>query len=127
MQTDAASDAQTEFFESVDTRVLLLNVEYKAGSLSYVTLLSSDEKEDVGKELVLKGFTFVDRKRDKRFQKLLNDYLTAQESAKKSRVSIYMIYLFLIEFGMVNGILNAKNINIIFYDIMGLNDIEYVN
>lgn len=87
VQTEAARDARDEFFEITDNKVLLLNVEYKVGSIPYVTLLSSDEKEDIGKDLILKGFVFVDPKREKKFQKIVNDYLSAQETAKKSRVS----------------------------------------
>lgn len=87
--TDIASDARTEFYETVDNRVLLLNIEYKLGSIPFVTLLSSDEKDDIGKELVSKGFVFVDHKRDKKFQKIVNDYLSAQESAKKNRFNLW--------------------------------------
>lgn len=73
--------------------MLLLNVEYKSGPVSYVTLLSADEKDDIGKELIAKGFAFVDQKKEKKFQKLVREYLEAQESAKKNRVRI-AIFLF---------------------------------
>ena len=86
---EAACEARTELFENVDNRVLLLNVEYKSGSICYVTLLSVDEKDDIGKELVAKGFVFVDQKRDRKFQKIVNDYLTAQDAAKKTRLNLW--------------------------------------
>lgn len=78
--------------------MLLLNVEYKSGQVSYVTLLSSDEKEDIGKELISKGFVFVEPKRERKFQKIVADYLSAQESAKKNRViSVCMHFVLLIK------------------------------
>lgn len=52
-----------------------------------MTLLSSEEKEDIGKELILKGFVVVDPKKEKKFQKIVSEYLSAQETAKKNRVS----------------------------------------
>lgn len=88
-ETDSASEARSAFFEESDNRVLLLNVEYKSGSLLHVTLLSADEKEDIGKELVEKGFVFVDPKREKKFQKIVSEYLAAQESAKKQRLNLW--------------------------------------
>lgn len=52
-----------------------------------MTLLSPEEKEDIGKELILKGFVVIDPKKEKKFQKIVNDYISAQETAKKNRVS----------------------------------------
>jgi len=84
-----AEDARAEFFNATNGKELLLNVEYKSGLTSYITLMSSDEKEDIGKELVAKGFVFVQKMRERKFQKIGNDYLSAQESAKKARLNLW--------------------------------------
>jgi hypothetical protein len=38
--------------------------------------------------LIAEGLALVDKRNEKRFQKMVKDYLGAQDSAKKSRVSM---------------------------------------
>ena len=51
-----------------------------------MTLVHPDSKEDIGKSLVAEGLALVEKRREKRFQKMVMDYISAQEAAKKSRV-----------------------------------------
>ncbi|XP_042897103.1 staphylococcal nuclease domain-containing protein 1 [Parasteatoda tepidariorum] len=88
---ESASDARAAFFdETVQHSSLRLNIEYKNGSLSHVTLLTTDEKEDIGKKLVEKGYALVDRRPEKKFYKLISEYLSAQETAKKNRANLWV-------------------------------------
>lgn len=82
-------DARSAFFEETDNRMLLLNVEYRSGPTNYVTLLTSEDKADIGKELVTNGFLMVEKRNEKRFQKIVSDYLAAQESAKSKRLNLW--------------------------------------
>ena len=49
-----------------------------------------DSKEDIGKSLVAEGLALVEKRREKRFQKMVMDYISAQEAAKKSRVCFFL-------------------------------------
>ncbi|GIY94809.1 staphylococcal nuclease domain-containing protein 1 [Caerostris extrusa] len=88
---DSASDARHGFYvEASSNAGLLLNVEYKHGSLPYVTLVTPEEKEDIGKRLIEKGFVLADKRPEKKYQKIVNDYKTAQEVAKKNRANLWV-------------------------------------
>jgi len=61
-----------------------INVEYKVGTVDFVTLTDSS-KVDIGKKLVMEGFLSVDRaRREKRLQKLLTEYLKTLTQAKSA-------------------------------------------
>ena len=51
-----------------------------------MTLTSPESKEDIGRALIAEGLALVDKRSEKRFQKMVKDYLGAQETAKKNRV-----------------------------------------
>ncbi|XP_055929068.1 staphylococcal nuclease domain-containing protein 1-like [Argiope bruennichi] len=88
---DSAADARVAFYEETCNNAgLLLNVEYKSGSLPYVTLVTPEEKEDIGKKLVEKGFVLAEKRLEKKYQKLISDYLAAQEVAKKNRANLWV-------------------------------------
>jgi len=71
-------------------RKLLLNVEYKMqGSPPAVTLLSEDQEEDIAKNLVTDGLLLVEKRRERRLNKLLNEYKVAQDIAKKKHSNIW--------------------------------------
>jgi staphylococcal nuclease domain-containing protein 1 len=66
-----------------------INVEYKAGSVDFVTLTDVN-KVDIGKKLVNDGFVSVDRaRREKRLQKLLTDYLKSLTTAKAAHRNMW--------------------------------------
>ena len=89
---DFVEEVKNTFVDETTGRVLLLKVEYKDTSgLDAVTLFDEESKKDIVLELVSDGLFFVDSKtrRERRLQKTLNEYKTAQESAKKKRVSLF--------------------------------------
>ena len=51
----------------------------------FVTLVL-DGGEDAGKALVGEGLLTVERRKEKRLQKLLEDYSRSQDAARKARV-----------------------------------------
>lgn len=51
--------------------VFLLNVEYKVGTLEYVTLADKTSKEDLAQKLVKEGLLLVENKKERRLQKLV--------------------------------------------------------
>jgi staphylococcal nuclease domain-containing protein 1 len=69
--------------------VFLLNVEYKVGGLDYVTLADKTSKEDVAQNLVKEGLLLVENKKERRLQKLLKDYKSAEEEAKRKHLCIW--------------------------------------
>nr|BAN21254.1 ebna2 binding protein P100 [Riptortus pedestris] len=86
--------AEFEFKESVVDRTLLLNVEYDISGVRHATLLVPEtekdkEKLDIGKSLVADGFLLVSKRREKRFEKIMIDYMAAQEEAKKKHLGIW--------------------------------------
>ena len=52
----------------------------------FVTLLL-EGGEDAGKALVTEGLVTLEKRKEKRLQKVLEDYSRAQEAARKARVS----------------------------------------
>ncbi|GFT29562.1 staphylococcal nuclease domain-containing protein 1 [Nephila pilipes] len=88
---DSANDARIAFYDEASTNAgLLLNVEYKSASIPFVTLVTPDEKEDVGKRLIEKGFVFAEKRLEKKYQKIINEYISAQEVAKKNRANLWV-------------------------------------
>ncbi len=87
MQDDARADAEEKFYQDTLNKELLLNVEYRAGSVDAVTLLYSDSKEDVGQSLISEGLVTVERRKEKRLAKIVGDYTRSQDKAKQAHVS----------------------------------------
>lgn len=87
---DLVEEARSAISEDTADKVLLLKAEYRdSNNLEAVTLLNSETKQDIGLNLVRDGFFLIDVKgRERRFHKVVNEYKTAQEYAKKSRVCI---------------------------------------
>lgn len=86
-------EAKEAFLDQTSDKILLLRSEYKdAAGLEHVTLYDKDNKDlDIGLALVQSGYFLVnlkERRREKRLQKTLSDYRTAQETAKKKRVCL---------------------------------------
>lgn len=89
LQIESANDARYAFCTETSSNAgLLLNVEYKSGAIPYVTLVTPEEKDDIGKKLVEKGFVLAEKRREKKYQKLISDYVSAQDVAKKNRVRL---------------------------------------
>merc|ERR1712106_354137 len=64
-----------------------LNVEYKVGTDSFVSVHIGDE--DVGKNLVEDGLLLVERQRGRKLEKLVKGYEEAMGNAKKNHLNIW--------------------------------------
>ena len=53
-----------------------------------MTLSNPETKQDISSVLITSGVLMVEKRREKRLQKLLKEYNIAQEKARKARVSI---------------------------------------
>jgi len=67
----------------------LLNVEFKLSGQEFATLVNPDSKEDIAVSLVSNGFAMVEKRKEKKLQKLLSTYRKAQDQAKKNRVNLW--------------------------------------
>ena len=70
---------------------MLLNTEYRQGTVECVTLQYTDTKDDVGESLIAAGLLTIENRKEKRLAKVVASYLKAQNKAKASRVSILML------------------------------------
>jgi len=86
---DAKMDAVETFYNDVINRQFIVNVEYRQGSLEYVTMTDAESKEDVGKNLVAEGIALTDHRKEKRFAKVMAEYHKAQDLAKKNRLNLW--------------------------------------
>ncbi|CAH1250586.1 staphylococcal nuclease domain-containing protein 1-like [Branchiostoma lanceolatum] len=86
---EAKKDAQEAFLKDVLNQQLALNVEYKNQGADMVILLTSDKTTDIGLGLVKDGLVMVEARREKRLQKLVNDYKKAQDAAKNARLNLW--------------------------------------
>lgn len=98
---EAVEEARAAFEAEVFKREsLLLRIEYKdpTSNLDAVTLFDPATKKDIVLKLV-EGGTFMlnkkDRRRERRLQKTVAEYRTAQEAAKKNRVSCFRVLVHL--------------------------------
>jgi len=69
-------------------KTVKLNVEYKIGSTSYVSLLDGKE-EDVGKSLIRDGLLMAEKRGGRRVAKLVDAYQEAMAQAKKEHINIW--------------------------------------
>uniref|UniRef100_W5NER7 Staphylococcal nuclease domain-containing protein n=1 Tax=Lepisosteus oculatus TaxID=7918 RepID=W5NER7_LEPOC len=86
---DARADVVDSVVRDIQNTQCLLNLEYMVGSCPHVTLQFSDSKDDVGLGLVKEGMVMVDVRKEKHLQKMITEYLNAQESAKSARLNIW--------------------------------------
>ena len=52
-----------------------------------MTLSNPESKQDIAAALISDGVLMVERRREKRLQKLVSEYIQAQDRARKNRVS----------------------------------------
>nr|QBI71269.1 ebna2 binding protein P100 [Daktulosphaira vitifoliae] len=84
-QEDSILVVKEEFIN----KTININEEYTYDGLTHVTVLDADKKEDPVKKLVEEGFLLVDRRRERYLQKLLTEYIEAQDKAKKDRLHMW--------------------------------------
>lgn len=90
---DDAQEAIAAFSEDTNDRQLLMNVEYKGASVDMVSLATNEsdvtQRKDIARELIADGLLCVETRRERRLQKLVSDYVAAQDSAKKRHMNIW--------------------------------------
>ncbi|KAM6152830.1 staphylococcal nuclease domain-containing protein 1 [Erethizon dorsatum] len=86
---DARTDAVDSVVRDIQNTQCLLNVEHPSASCPHVTLQFADSKGDVGLGLVKEGLVMVEVRKEKQFQKVITEYLNAQESAKSARLNLW--------------------------------------
>ena len=73
---------------------MVVNSEYKANAIDYVTCLLGESQEDVGLGLISDGLVLAELRKEKRLNKLVATYKNAQEKAKSARVSKNEFFFF---------------------------------
>ncbi|XP_003407297.2 staphylococcal nuclease domain-containing protein 1 [Loxodonta africana] len=86
---DARTDAVDSVVRDIQNTQCLLNVEHLSAGCPHVTLQFADSKGDVGLGLVKEGLVMVEVRKEKQFQKVITEYLNAQESAKSARLNLW--------------------------------------
>ncbi|XP_036905168.1 staphylococcal nuclease domain-containing protein 1 [Sturnira hondurensis] len=86
---DARTDAVDSVVRDIQNTQCLLNVEHLTSGCPHVTLQFADSKGDVGLGLVKEGLVMVEVRKEKQFQKVITEYLNAQESAKSARLNLW--------------------------------------
>jgi staphylococcal nuclease domain-containing protein 1 len=81
--------AVSAFYDEVQNKQYLLNVEYKANGIDYVTLCHSETKDDVAQLLITEGLLQAEARREKRLAKLVGQYQKAEEKAKEGRKNLW--------------------------------------
>lgn len=86
---EVVEDLSNAFAKEALNQEFSLNVEYKLSGQEYVTLTNPETKNDLARTLVSYGVVMVENRREKRLQKLLHDYCSAQEVARKNHLNIW--------------------------------------
>ncbi|XP_032076567.1 staphylococcal nuclease domain-containing protein 1 [Thamnophis elegans] len=86
---EARADVVDSAVRDIQNTQCLLNVEYVGPSCTHVTLQFADSKADVGLGLVKTGLVMVEARKEKQFQKVITEYVNAQEAAKSARLNLW--------------------------------------
>lgn len=81
-------EACRAFAHDVLNHKLMLNVEITSAGVSYATL-ETDQKVDIGKELLKDGLVMCEKRRERKIQGLLSEYKEAENQAKKAHKGIW--------------------------------------
>ncbi|XP_057313006.1 staphylococcal nuclease domain-containing protein 1-like [Hydractinia symbiolongicarpus] len=82
-------DLSNAFAKEALNKEFSLNMEYKFNGQEFVTLSNPETKQDLASTLLSNGVVLLDKRREKRLQKLVHDYVAAQEKARKNRVNLW--------------------------------------
>jgi len=88
-EDDDKLEAVKNFAQDTLNRDLLLNVEYKVSGFPYATLTDPTTNVDVGKGLITDGILLVEKRRERRLHKLVEEYKEAETSARKNHLGIW--------------------------------------
>uniref|UniRef100_A0A8C3V4E7 Staphylococcal nuclease domain-containing protein n=1 Tax=Catharus ustulatus TaxID=91951 RepID=A0A8C3V4E7_CATUS len=86
---EARADAVDSVVRDIQNTQCLLNVEHLGPGCPHVTLQFADSKSDVGLGLVKEGLVMVEPRKERQFQKVITEYLNAQEAAKSARLNLW--------------------------------------
>ncbi|XP_053572302.1 staphylococcal nuclease domain-containing protein 1 [Bombina bombina] len=86
---DARTDVVDSVVRDIQNTQCLLNIEHAGAGCSHVTLQFADSKDDVGLGLVKEGLVMVEVRKEKQFQKVIAEYISAQEAAKAARLNLW--------------------------------------
>ncbi|XP_071274553.1 staphylococcal nuclease domain-containing protein 1 isoform X1 [Agelaius tricolor] len=86
---EARADAVDSVVRDIQNTQCLLNVEHLGPGCPHVTLQFADSKSDVGLGLVKEGLVMVEPRKERQFQKVVTEYLNAQEAAKSARLNLW--------------------------------------
>jgi len=89
---EAKEDAFVALAQEVTSAAqILLNVEYQGVGAEMVTILNSEDKEDVVKKLIAEGLLLHDKSkmRERKLRALNQEYVKAQETAKEGRLNLW--------------------------------------
>lgn len=86
---EARADAVDSVVRDIQNTQCLLNVEQPGPGCPQVTLQFADSKSDVGLGLVKEGLVMVEPRKERQFQKVITEYLNAQEAAKSARLNLW--------------------------------------
>lgn len=82
-------DAVATLMNEVMDKEILVNREYRNGNIEHCSMQRSDTKADIVKTLLSQGLLLLDARKDSRFSKLMSEYRTAQEEARKNHLNIW--------------------------------------
>ncbi|XP_056338641.1 staphylococcal nuclease domain-containing protein 1 [Oenanthe melanoleuca] len=86
---EARADAVDSVVRDIQNTQCLLNVEQAGPGCPLATLQFADSKGDVGLGLVKEGLVMVEPRKERQFQKVITEYLNAQEAAKSARLNLW--------------------------------------
>lgn len=81
-----AAEARSALSDDCCNREVEINSEFRDG-VEHVSMKASTG--DVARQLVEEGLLMVDKRRDPRVRTLIEDYLSAQEAAKRAHKNIW--------------------------------------
>ena len=68
---------------------MMLNIEYKSQGQEYVSLQNVTDNSDLGENLFREGLMRAERRIERRFAKLVADYMKVEEEARKKRCNMW--------------------------------------
>ncbi|XP_031619564.1 staphylococcal nuclease domain-containing protein 1 [Contarinia nasturtii] len=88
-EEDDKTEAVKNLAQDALNRDLLLNVEYKINGQPFATLSDPTSKADIGKALVADGILLVEKRRERKLAKMVEDYVAAEALARKDHLGVW--------------------------------------
>jgi len=85
-----SEDAVNELYHTIGNKMLTMNMEFRGAPNDTVSLYTNEDGTgDIALQLLEEGFLLAEHRREKRLQKLISEYKSAQNSAKKNRLNLW--------------------------------------